>query len=71
MIIPKNISFLLWANQLNIDYPKDTIPIVTKKEDWKDWGARLKDSSSFVNIPVPLNEKSWDEWAMKVYRSMN
>jgi hypothetical protein len=72
MIIPKNISFNLWARQLNIDYPIDTIPIPPNEDNWKTWAASVVQSDSFTKagVPSPSNEKHWSEWADKVYQLM-
>lgn len=72
MIIPRSISFNLWANQLIIDYPQDTIPVASSEDKWKEWGTKLAQSNSFAKagVPTPSNEKDWKEWASKVYQLM-
>jgi hypothetical protein len=67
MIIPKNISFNRWGNQLSTDFPKDTVPKAGSEKDWKKWATQVVQSDSFTkaNAPAPTNEKNWQEWAVK------
>lgn len=73
MIIPKYISFNRWGNQLRIDYPSDTIPIIRNERDWQKMAKIIVSSKSFqtANAPAPSDEKNWQEWAQKFQRAMN
>ena len=63
IIIPHNISFDLWANQLFIDMPALNIPIANQFVDWKDWGRRLIEENQLVSVPLPNNFDDWRIWA--------
>jgi len=74
MIIPIYMTFQEWANQLNIDYPSDIIPIVDDRysSDWKEWAQVVVGSRSFsaAGAPDPIIYDTWEEWAMRVYEVM-
>lgn len=77
MIIPIGISDdnweLDWANSLFIDFPTDNIPILTNKNDWKNWGGQLVQSQSFAenNAPSPTTEKDFKSYAERLFYVMS
>jgi hypothetical protein len=63
IIIPKNISYNEWANNLYIDLPSLNIPLAESEENWKEWAQRLIDINQLVNVPLPNIFPTWNIWA--------
>ena len=68
IVLPVNITFELWANQLWIDLPGQDIPQVTKDTKWREFACQLFNNSTIQNIPFPYKEvyegeEGWKKWA--------
>lgn len=81
MVIPEYIDLKYWAAQLIVDYPNEYLPVLSKEEEWQEWGAAVVGSGVFArnNCPSPFtvaegvkknNFKDWQEWARVIYISM-
>jgi len=38
-LLPKGIDFTKWANQLAVDLPTLTVPVVRTGDDWRGWAS--------------------------------
>lgn len=69
IVLPVDIDFYTWANQLWIDIPGQDIPQATKDMDWRDFACQLFNNSTLDNIPFPYEEiypgkHGWKNWAV-------
>ncbi len=71
-ILPVNISFPEWANQLRNSFPTQNIPIVNSDIDWHDFYAMLSSNRCFDNnfIPDVVGFNKWEDWASQFLLSI-
>lgn len=67
MVLPELMSFLDWADNLQIEFPKGNIPRIDDENDWQDWAEALLqiDELDNYNIPTPFQFNDWREWAAR------
>lgn len=72
MVIPKNISLLLWTATLIIDFPDENIPILSDEKDWRLWGDVLSQLNSFAvnGTPSTVGYDNFQDYAEGVYQAM-
>lgn len=71
-IIPQNIDFKSWANQLRNSYPDNNIPIVSNENDWTNFPSMLLSNRCFEdkNIPLVVGFTNWRDWASEFLLSI-
>ena len=71
MVQPRYITLSNWAASLVIDFPDDDVPILMNEKDWKKWGNRLVECSTFAQNAAPGTAfyKDWQSWAMDVFKT--
>lgn len=71
-IIPINISFKEWANQLRNSFPTQNIPIVNQESDWLKFNNMLSSNRCFDDkfLPDIVGYKNWREWASQFLLSV-
>lgn len=72
MMLPKVATIDRWAASLIVDFPKDNVPFFKSGDDWKEWGNRLVQETSFANSGAPGTRlyADWQTWAEAVFKSM-
>lgn len=72
-LLPVNISFSDWCNELRNSYPTQDIPdIVLTEYKWKDFPVMLVSNRCFDNyvIPYVVGFSSWQQWASEFLQSI-
>ncbi len=71
-LLPINISFPSWTQQLRNSFPAQDIPLVNNESDWKSFPAMLSSNRCFENsyIPQVAGFTSWQEWASEFLLSI-
>ncbi len=71
-IIPQNITFVEWANQLRNSFPNENIPIVNKENDWRGFMAMLSSNRCFEDkyLPYVVGYSDWRQWASQFLLSI-
>lgn len=74
-IIPVNISFQEFANQLRNSYPTEDIPIVAFTENlWRQFPIMLLSNNCFNTrgsvIPYSEGHATWQDWASEFLQSI-
>ena len=71
-IIPINIDFQNWANQLRNSFPTQNIPIVNKESDWRHFNNMLLSNRCFDSYFLPNVDgyDNWREWASEFMLSI-
>ena len=71
-LIPVNISFVSWANQLRNSFPKQDIQIVKDESDWKKFPSMLRSNRCFEDKVIPDigGFDNWREWASEFLLSI-
>lgn len=71
-LIPVNISFVSWANELRNSYPTQDIPRVSSENDWQQFPAMLSSNRCFDDsyIPLIVGFNNWREWASEFLLSI-
>lgn len=65
-LIPINISFPEWAQQLRNSYPAQDIPqFVSSEKEWKSFVDMLSSNRCFeqYQIPYVVGFDNWRDWA--------
>lgn len=68
MIIPINISFDEWSNQMLLDLQQyGNIPLPSGLANWREWAQSLLlvPGISVYNPPEPVLSDSWVDWAQR------
>ena len=68
IVLPVNIEFLDWANQLRISLPNITIPIPKSVNEWRAWASQVVFNNKLTNVPLPTDlaypkNEDWKKWA--------
>lgn len=73
MMIPEMTDLSTWSSSLIIDFPTDDIPFLDNEDNWKDWGNRLSQCTTFIqnNSPGTQSYTDWKSWAQRVFFCMN
>lgn len=73
MMIPEMTDLRNWAASLITDFPEDDIPLLDNEQNWKDWGDRLSQCSTFIqnNSPGTQHYDTWEKWSNRVFFCMN
>lgn len=71
-IIPKNITFVNWANQLRNSFPSEDIKIMSSEKDWKLFPSMLRSNRCFESKTIPDvgGFTDWREWASEFMLSI-
>ena len=72
-LIPVNISFQEWCNQLRNSYPTQDIPhIVSSEKEWKKFPDMLQSNRCFNNyfLPDVVGYTDWRQWASQFLLSI-
>lgn len=72
-ILPVNISFTDWANQLRNSYPQQDIPsIVFDEKEWNKFPDMLLSNNCFNDSFIPRAEGfgNWRDWASEFLLSI-
>ncbi len=72
IIIPINISFVEWANQLRNSFPNENISIVKNENDFFNFSAMLQSNRCFEGkiIPDVAGHTDWQQWASEFMQSI-
>lgn len=67
IVLPINIEFLDWANQLRISLPNILIPIPHSEQYWREWASQVIYDNKLTNIPLPTKlfyskSEDWRKW---------
>lgn len=63
IIIPYNIDFTSWAENLYIDLPDLNIPLPPSEDQWQLWADRLIEENKLTSAPLPKYYNNWKIWA--------
>lgn len=71
-LIPKNITFQKWANELRNSFPTQNLPIVNEKTDWLAFPPMLQSNRCFDGkyIPNVAGFRDWQSWASQFLLSI-
>lgn len=72
MILPESTDLKTWAASLVVDFPTDDIPLLSNELEWKEWGNRLIQSTSFSSSGAPntFGFTNWRQWAQMFFFTM-
>lgn len=72
VLIPVNITFVEWANQLRNSFPTQNIPIVSSENEWRNFPAMLQSNRCFEGdfIPYIVGFANWRDWASEFMLSI-
>lgn len=75
VVLPVNISFKDWVDQLNEDLPDLTVPVYDDQMWWQDWANQFIGINNLADIPVVsdgylLQESDWRPWGRYVVESL-
>ena len=64
-ILPLNIDFVTWAQQLRDSYPDEPIPIINYENQWQDFYNLLLYNRCFQQYQLPNVDgfDNWRDWA--------
>lgn len=70
MVDPRHLALIDWAQQLNIDFPNDKIPVLYNEINWKDWSDQVIQCPSFSRVFAPRADQftNWRDWAFHLYQ---
>lgn len=71
-IIPVNMDFKTWANQLRNSYPDQDLPIVSSEKEWKSFYNVLLSNRCFESKRIPQigGFANWRDWASEFLLSI-
>jgi len=71
-LLPVNISFVSWVQQLRNSYPAQDLPIVNNESDWHRFPAMLQSNRCFQDKYLPNigGFDNWREWASEFLLSI-
>ncbi len=71
-LIPINITFKKWANELRNSFPSQDLPIVNDESDWKRYSSMLQSNRCFDDkyIPNIAFFNDWRPWASQFLLSI-
>lgn len=71
-ILPVNITFVSWANQMRSSFPNENIPIATDENAWRIFNNVLRLNRCFddKNLPDANSFKNWKDWVSQVNFSL-
>ncbi len=71
-IIPVNITFVEWAEQLRLSFPTQIIPRVKEESDWRKFNSMLQSNRCFEDSYLPNVDGfvNWQDWASQVMLSV-
>lgn len=71
-IIPLNISFQQWANELRNSFPSQNIPIVSSDNQWTSFQNMLSSNRCFDDKFIPYVDgfNDWQSWASQFLLSI-
>ena len=71
-ILPSNIDFVEWANQLRNSFPTENISIVNRESDWIGFPSMLWSNRCFEGSVIPSVDgfSDWRQWASEFLLSI-
>ncbi len=71
-LIPINISFVSWCNELRNSFPSQDIPIITSENQWRSFNNMLQSNRCFEDkfLPDIGGYDNWREWASEFMLSI-
>lgn len=71
-ILPVNITFKNWANELRNSFPDQDIPQVSSENGWESFQNMLSSNRCFEgsNLPLAVGFANWQGWASEFLLSI-